>query len=124
MNQIVLSVVVGYAGPYVYRYCADKLTDIALNKTKNVVKKKVSAYMNNKPLEVEYELLDIGMDGMIINEPIIYVTSKGKDIIDQSWANLMDSSRPSSAFETIPNENLKEQNKIKKRKKEMLLDLD
>lgn len=99
MSQIILTIATVYGAPYLANYIINKATTIALNKTTTVVKKKVSDIIYKDPnndISVEYEYINIDNDNNIIQEPIVFVTSKKHKTIDQSWNDI--SSMASSTY--------------------------
>jgi hypothetical protein len=96
MSQIIFTtLIVGYAGPYLVKYTAEKIAEKIFYKTTKAVKKKVTdvIYKNKDPIIIEYECINLDVSGNIIYEPITYVTSERLQLIDQSWADI---SRPES----------------------------
>lgn len=88
--QLITYAIIGYGAPYLFNYTKDKIANTILNKTTTVVKKKVTdvIYRNNKPIETEYEYINIDNNGNIISEPIMFVTSNKNSLIDQSWNDI------------------------------------
>jgi hypothetical protein len=102
MDQILLTVITVYGAPYVVNYIANTATTMALTKTKKVVTKKVSdvLYKKNDEIDIEYEYITVDSSGNIVNEPILYVTSKKEKLIEQSWNDITQLSTISIAQST------------------------
>lgn len=80
---------ISYGVPYITRYVADKATTKIIGATTKAVKKKVSTtFYKSKDIDIEYEIINVDNSGNIVNEPILYVTSKNHKMIDQSWNDI------------------------------------
>jgi len=98
MEQLIPILIVGYGGPYVVRYVMDKMTTYAFDSAKNKVKKEFKRRYSKGEIESEYELISFDNEGVLINDPKVYVTSMSRRKgIQESWDDL----RSASAVDII-----------------------
>ena len=82
MNQVLITVLIGYGIPYIVSYGANYAFKTAVKKTAKEVSKKIF----DKKIECEYELILLDEDGNAVTSSATYVTSAST--IDQSWSVL------------------------------------
>ena len=83
MNQIIATVAISYISPYFYRLAIDLFTSLIVKKTSNIAKKeikKVWSNLNGFEEDIEYEMMDLESD-----EIIIVNSKERKKSIDASW---------------------------------------
>ncbi len=96
MNQILATIAISYGSTFLFRYATNKVTDIVVDKTTQVVKSSAktawSSITNNNnntheiKEQIEYELISIDENNEVITDEVLYVTSKiKKKSICESW---------------------------------------
>jgi hypothetical protein len=88
-SQLLITLAIGYGSQYFVRYATDKMTSVVIGSaTKAVKKKAMDVIYKDKPVDIDYEYINVDSSGEPILEPMCIVTSAKQQLIDQSWHDI------------------------------------